>query len=252
MAELGQNLLVRSEPAGQFTVLTATGRLDAATYLTLRDTIVKAALDDARAVIVDVTELFVPQESAWAVFTSARWHVQRWPDVPVMLVCAHTAGQNAAIRNGITRYVPVFPTVELACHALMLTGLRSWRKRVRLELPAHLTSLRRSRNFVSRSLDEWAMPDWIPVAQIVVTTFIENVLQHTDGPAGVRLETDATSVTVAVEDCSHEQASIREWPIATGRPTGLGIVNVLCRAWGNSPMPSGKTVWAVIGPEGRL
>ena len=60
VAELGQNLLVRSEPAGQFTVLTATGRLDAATYLMLRDTIVKAALDDARAVIVDVTELFVP------------------------------------------------------------------------------------------------------------------------------------------------------------------------------------------------
>ena len=108
VAELGQNLLVRSEPAGQFTVLTATGRLDAATYLTLRDTIVKAALDDARAVIVDVTELLVPQASAWAVFTSARWHVQRWPDVPILLVCAHTAGQNAAIRNGITRYVPVY------------------------------------------------------------------------------------------------------------------------------------------------
>ncbi len=176
MAELGQDLLVRSEPAGQFTVLTATGRLDAATYLMLRDTIIKAALDDPRAVIVDVSDLHVPQESAWAVFTSARWHVERWPDVPILLVCAHTAGQNAAIRNGITRYVPIFPTVELACNAVMLTEPRPWRRRARLELPAHLTSLRRSRKFVSRSLTEWAMPDWIPVAQIVVTTFIENVL----------------------------------------------------------------------------
>ena len=172
--------------------------------------------------------------------------------MPILLVCAHTAGQNAAIRNGITRYVPIFPTVELACNAVMLTGPRPWRRRARLELPAHLTSLRQSRRFVSRSLTEWAMPDWIPVAQIVVTTFIENVLEHTDGPAGVRLEADATTVTVAVEDCSHEPASIREWPIATGRPTGLGIVGALCQAWGNSPMPSGKTVWAVIGPEDRL
>jgi hypothetical protein len=26
----------------------------------------------------------------------------------------------------------------------------------------------------------------------------------------------------------------------------------MCRMWGNSPTPTGKTVWAVIGPENRL
>ena len=91
------------------------------------------------------------------------------------------------------------------------------------------------------------------MAQIVVTTFVENVLEHTDGLAGVRLETDGSTVTVAVEDSSNAPASIREWPHGhADRPTGLGIVSALCQAWGNSPMPSGKTVWAVIGPEDRL
>jgi hypothetical protein len=35
-------------------------------------------------------------------------------------------------------------------------------------------------------------------------------------------------------------------------PSGLHIVGALCRAWGNAPTSSGKTVWAVIGPENRL
>ncbi len=252
VAESAQALLVRSEALGQSTVLTATGRLDATTYLSLRDTIIKAALDEPRAVLVDVSDLHVPQESAWAVFTSARWHVERWPDVPVVLVCHHGAGQRAVVRNGITRYVPVFATIELACHALAPAGPRPWRRRACVELPSHLTSLRRSRAFVGDSLNEWAMPRWIPVAQIVVTTFVENVLEHTHSAAFVRLETDGSTVTVAVADSSHAPASLRETSLVKGTPTGLVIVNALCRAWGNSPVPSGKTVWAVIGPEDRL
>ena len=42
---------------------------------------------------------------------------------------------------------------------------------------------------------------------------------------------------------------------AVGRyipPSGLGIISVLCRMWGNAPTPTGKTVWAVLGPENRL
>jgi hypothetical protein len=246
------NLVVASDAVDHITVLTTEGLLDATTYLLLRDSIIKAALDDPRAVIVDVTELLVPQESALAVFTSARWHVERWPEVPILLVCAHHFGRDAVARNGITRYVPVYPTIESACNALALVGLRPGRRRVRVELPAHVTSLRRSRQFVSDSLTAWSMPDWIAVAKIVVTTFVENVLAHTDSQPGIRVETDGITVTVAVEDSSHSPANIREPTEASNAPTGLGLVGLLCRMWGNSPVPSGKTVWAVIGPENLL
>ena len=56
-------------------LLTVRGTLDSITYRSLRDQIIKAALDEPKAVIVDVTHLGVPAESAWVVFTSARWHV---------------------------------------------------------------------------------------------------------------------------------------------------------------------------------
>ena len=65
--------------------------LDATTYLSLRDTIIKAALDEPAAVIVDITALFGSVRSPrWAVFTSARWQVSRWPEVPIVLVSGHT------------------------------------------------------------------------------------------------------------------------------------------------------------------
>ena len=81
---------------------------------------------------------------------------------------------------------------------------------------------------------------------------VENVLQHTESAPGVRLEFDGSTITVAVEDASHTSAGLRERPGPDEVPSGLRIIAALCRAWGNSPTPSGKTVWAVIGPENRL
>ena len=245
-------LVVASETVGQTTLLTARGLLDATTYLSLRDSIIKAALDSPTGVIIDMSELFVPRESALAVFTSARWHVQRWPEVSIVLICDHHAGRDALIRNGVTRYVPVYPTLESASAALSSAGSRPGRIRAHLDLPADATSLRRSRRFVSDSLSTWSMPEWIPVAKIVVTTFVENVLAHTDSQMGVRLETDGATITVAVRDSSHSQANVREPAEVTHAPTGLSMLGAVCRMWGNSPTPSGKTVWAVIGPENRL
>jgi hypothetical protein len=87
---------------------------------------------------------------------------------------------------------------------------------------------------------------------VVVTAFVENVLQHTDSRPGVRLEYDGSAVTVAVSDASHLPAGLREEPKSYAAPSGLHIVSALSRAWGNAPTSSGKTVWAVIGKENRL
>src|ERR1700761_708393 len=72
-------------------VLRPVGVLDARTYRQARDAIVKAALDRSTAVIVDVDGLHVPDDSSWAVFTSARWHVQDWPHVVIALASRDAA-----------------------------------------------------------------------------------------------------------------------------------------------------------------
>jgi len=233
-------------------VLTIDGVLDSSTYLTLRNRIIKVALEEPPAVIVDVTALEVPTASAWSVFTSARWHVSTWPDVPIALVCAHAAVREAITRGGVARYVPVYPTVEAAWNGVHVGGRRG-RQRAHAQLPATLASLPESRRLVREVLAIWSQSDLIPTAMVIVNALVENVLQHTQSAPRLRLETDGATVTVAVADGSCAAAHRRERP-GGGADTvsGLAIVAALSRAWGNSPTSSGKTVWAVIGPENRL
>jgi hypothetical protein len=67
------------------------------------------------------------------------------------------------------------------------------------------------------------------------------------------LESNGTTVSISVQDGSSTPAARHEDPCRGGeRVSGLAIVASVCRAWGSMPTPSGKTVWAVVGPENRL
>jgi anti-anti-sigma regulatory factor len=232
-------------------MLTVDGVLDSGTYLQLRNRIIEAALDEPRAVLIDVSALHVAASGAWKVFTSARWHVRTWPDVPIILVCAHPERRRTIARNGVTRYVPVHATVEAALQSL--TAGRRARSRTRAELPSSLASLRTARELVAECLAAWSHVELIPVATVVVNVFIENVLQHTACAPVLVLESDGEAVIISVQDDSSIPAARREDPRRGGdRVSGLAIVASVCRAWGSTPMPSGKTVWAVLGPENQL
>lgn len=244
---------LRTTGHGDTLVVRVDGTLDSTTYLTVRDHIIKAALDAPAAVIVDVSGLVISSPSAWSVFTSAAWHVTCWPAVPVLLVCDHAAGREAATRNGVARRLPVHPATRSAVDALPVPALRSPRRRVRAELPPTCRSLSRSRQLVEDRLSVWSMADYVPVAKVVVTALVENVLVHTLSPPQVRLESDGHTVTVAVDDGCHSPLGLRETRDARRLCTsGLHVIDALSRRWGNAPTPHGKTVWAVMGPENRL
>jgi anti-anti-sigma factor len=251
MDSSANSVVVSADMAGAVCLLTADGVLNTSTYLSLRDAIIKAALDEPRAVIVDVDALDVPASSAWSVFTSARWYVSTWPDVPIVLVCSHPGRRRTIARTGVTRYVPVYATTDAASAALH-DGQRA-RRRARAELPAALASLRTAREFVAEWLADWSHQPLIPVATVVVNVFVENVLQHTASAPVLLLESDGKAVTIAVQDKSSTPAARHEDPCrGSERVSGLAIAASVCRAWGSTPTPSGKTVWAVLGPENQL
>jgi anti-anti-sigma regulatory factor len=232
------------------TVLTPDGVLDSDTYRWLRDDVVEAARGEPRAVVVDVTRLSVPTDSSWSVFSSARWYLDGWPNTPIVLVSEYPEVRAAFRRTGASRSVAVYPNVATA-----LTSIRRQNGKVHratAALPADLSSLRRSRRLVECWLTAWAHADLIPVAQIIVTTLVENVLQHTDSRPGVRLQADGATVTIAVDDASCAQARLCESDQRVGRPWGMWIVNALCRQWGNAPTRTGKTVWVIVGKENRI
>jgi hypothetical protein len=238
--------------AGNACLLTVEGVLDTTTYLKLRDTIIKAALDEPAAVLVDVNDLDISTPTAWSVFTSARWHVSVWPDVPVLLICTQAERRTAIGHTGVTRYVPAHASVQAALAALTGT-IRGARRRVRAEFPATLASLHTARMLVAECLSTWSQGDLVPAATVIVNVFVENVLQHTTCAPVVVLESDGTVVSISVRDDSTAVAVRHEDPYRGGDPvSGLAIVASMCRAWGSMPTSSGKAVWAVVGPENRL
>lgn len=251
MARPASSLMVSEDTAGTVCVLAVDGVLDSSTYLKLRDAVIWAALEEPRAVLIDVNALDVPASSAWSAFTSARWHVRTWPDVPIVLVCGQVDRRATIEGTGATRYVPVHATTQAALAAL--TDERRARQRARIVLPASLASLRRAREFVAEWLAAWSHQELIAVGTVVINVFVENVLQHTACEPVLILECDSTAVFISVRDDSSTPAARHEDPLRGGeRISGLAIVASLCRAWGSMPTPSGKTVWAVVGPEDQL
>lgn len=232
--------------------LTMEGLLDSSTYRTVRDAVIKAAINEPRAVIVDVDRLRAPSVSAWTVFTSARWHVSIWPDVPILLVCAEPRVQRAIAGAGVARYVPIHPTRELALAAVYDQRLQV-RRRARTHLPRSPNSLAFARGVVTDWLTQWDHCPLIPLAATVATVLIENVLDHTDSAPVLIVESHQETITVAVEDNSFQLPSRHEdSDCGADIVSGLAIVSALCRVWGATPTSSGKTVWALVDRENQL
>jgi hypothetical protein len=252
MTKQASRLSVHAETSDSKCLLTVGGVLDSSTYLDLRNTVIKAALERPRAVLVDVGALRVPAQSAWSVFTSARWHVCTWPDVPVLLICADDRVREEIYRNGVARYVPVYASTETAL-ARLVDQTEPFKRRARVELPATPASLRRARRLVAELLLQWELPELVAVAAVIANVFVENVLEHTDSAPVLRLESEGTAVAIAVED-ENPLPPVRheDCVVDSDRVSGLAIVAAVCRAWGSTPTPSGKTVWAIFGPENRL
>ncbi len=198
MAGRRSDLRVTASTVADARVLTVDGVLDDTTYIPLRDAIVKAARDEPRAVVIDVTMLAVRDDPAWAVFTSARWQVTEWPDIPIGLVCAHDKGQHALRRNGINRYVPVYPTLQCAVTEPHADGLRRYRRRARhpaANEKQHSAMPRANRSVVDGVVET----DCIHAVSMIPTELVEIALRDTDIASSLRLETGGSTVSAAVQ-----------------------------------------------------
>ncbi|WIM88296.1 sulfate transporter [Candidatus Mycobacterium wuenschmannii] len=250
MAGRNSELRFNAKDVGDARVLSIEGVLDATTYLETREAIVKAILDEPQLVVVDVTGLSVREEPAWAVFTSVRWQTAEWPDVPVGLVSAHQHDRNALLRNGTTRHVPVYATVESALSEMAVDARRRYRRRARASIPAQRKSIRRCRELAGEWLTAWSRTDFIHVVSLVATELVEAALAATDTDFVLRLETDGSTVSVAIQHVGIANPARRK---AHGdRVSGLDLVAGNSRAWGTYTTLSSNTIWAVVGPENRF
>lgn len=243
-------LSLTTSAVGDSCVLTVAGVLDATTYRPLREAIVTAALDEPAAVIIDVTELVVREDAAWTVFVNARWQTTEWPDTPMGVVCGHFQGRNALQRSGITRYVPVYGSIDVAIAELIGDDERRVRRRARAMLPATQSSARRSRVLAQQWLTAWSRTDFIHAVSVVAVELVEIALANTNVEFSFRLETSGSTVTVAVRYVGDEPPTGRH--AIGGNILGLALLDATSRVWGGQTSSASNTVWAVLGPENRF
>jgi len=238
--------------AGSMVLLSPAGILDSASYLMVRTALVKAAVEEPTAVLIDVDELIVPAASAWSVLTSAQWMVSAWPAVPICGVTTRPTVHATLVANRIIRWVPFFHSREAAVAAVATGNItHCYRLCALRQLPRHAASQAVAREFIHEFLLTWSHPEYLHAAEAVASELIRNVLAHTQSAPRIRLELDGDRLIIAVADESPKPAVRQEPAGGTLRFSGLGVVSTLSRVWGCHPTGTGKVVWAVIEPVER-
>jgi anti-anti-sigma regulatory factor len=226
------------------TVVTPHGVLDAATYRSLRDVLVKVGVEEPRAVIVDLTDLVVPDPPVLALFVTVSDQLAQWPGVTVLLVAPGAAHRELLEGSPVVHFVPVFGSVSAALAAV---GDQAARRIARRDLPNGLVSARLAREFVADTCVEWGEQDRVDDAVIVVDALVENTLVHTYCAPSVRLELRKGRLTVAVYDDDPATGGLLDPAPTSSAVHGMAVVDEVTTAWGCEPRWSGgKVVWAVL------
>ncbi|CAM3958197.1 hypothetical protein [Smaragdicoccus niigatensis] len=229
---------------GGAVVLEPTGTLDSTSYLSLRDSIIKESVAEPRSIIVNVDRLAVPAPSAWAVFTSARWHIATWPAVPLSIAASDPEVRLIISRNRIERYVPCFATVE---DALGDSRRTPFRRRATVQLSNGVAGGVVGRTLIREALAMWDMEEFTAVCCIVGTHLIEMTAPITE-LSRFRIEAGHDEVTVAIDEPSIRVRVRPETPSGAEPVSEVDFLTSMCASWGTLPDPFGRQVlWAVCG-----
>ncbi|WP_236653743.1 ATP-binding protein [Streptacidiphilus melanogenes] len=123
----------------------------------------------------------------------------------------------------------------------------------RLSLQAVAAPVGRARDFTRRALTDWHWQSTDPAGAeavedvlLVVSELVANASAHGGGAIEIAVVIDGYRLTVSVTDTDPRPPAPR--PATPSRPGGHGlhVVELLAAAWGTTPGPHGKTVWATF------
>ncbi|GAB3564373.1 hypothetical protein GCM10027445_08080 [Amycolatopsis endophytica] len=237
-------IVVEQHDLAGCTVVDLDGRLDARTYGILRDSLIKLAIEQPRALLVRADRLEVTSTSALTVFSAVWMRINQWPAVPMVLVTGDEQQRRLIDFSGVRRYVPTYSSLVDALDAIEEPPQR---RRHTADFPPIPASSHAARAFVRETCRDWNVVARLEDALGVASELIENAVTHAGTELELRVELRLGYLTIAVRDQNSKQAVLRQ--SAQGRLSGYGlqVVAALSLAWGCSPtLGGGKVVWAVL------
>ncbi|MFI1989643.1 ATP-binding protein [Actinoplanes sp. NPDC020271] len=215
-----------------------TGVLDAETAGPVRSTLLDVLAGQPEALVVDVAELRVPQDTALTTLREVFDETRDWPAARLAL-----CGADGGVRWGSTGWL-VHADQASAYTALGPpgTGLRET-----LELEPVVGAARRARELIAELCQRWGLADLAGDAGIVATEMVNNVVAHARTPMRLLLARLGDAVSVAVRDDSPDQPRF-SGPVAPTAYGGRGLllIDAVAARWGQLGLPGGKVVWALM------
>jgi anti-sigma regulatory factor (Ser/Thr protein kinase)/anti-anti-sigma regulatory factor len=239
-----QRLVCHQEGDLPVAVIRLDGVLDVRSTSTLRTAVLRRLAGGPDAVVVDLAGLRVRDDIALTVFPTLAWAAARSPGAELIL-CAPTEPVVSYLRSlAIPRYVPVYATrAQALAHAARRRPARLYRR----HLPASPSACATARRLVVHACERWDLPSLVARAELVVTELVANAVSHAGTPSTLTVSLRERHLYLSVEDRGPAAPYLRG-PDAPHEPGGRGlmVVEAFSAAWGSTPTPGGKVVWATI------
>jgi hypothetical protein len=236
---------------GHPVVLRITGSLDVASASVLHDALSRCLFDEPEIVVLDfaaVTE--ASDEAAKTLFVLAD-RAMAWPGATVVLggavppvAAALAAPPGGAGTAGV---LPVYPSVGLAVAGALAARARDAAARMQLSLPPVDSAAASARRLADRACAAWGLHPMRDTLRLIATELVSNAVRHATTALDVGLTRWGNAVYVSVRDRSAAQPrrTVPASPLTEGG-RGLLVVDLMSRAWGSTPTPDGKVVWASV------
>jgi len=119
--------------------------------------------------------------------------------------------------------------------------------RLTLDLGPEVSAAATARRLVDRAVDDWDLTALRDPARLVMTELVSNAVRHAGTSLAISLALQQDAVHLSVRDHDPSLPVLRG-PVAPTVEGGRGllVVELLSRAWGITPTPDGKVVWASL------
>ena len=237
-------LLLETHFYGRTLVVRPVGELTPKTYEQLRDYLLKCAIEEPPAIVVDLASMRTTIASLLTVFPTVRDRIRDWPGVPLALAAAQQPLRTLLDVSAVRRFVPTYHSVSDAVDGLDAAPRRHRRQ---VQLPCEAASARLARQLVERTCQQWGIPATAPAAVVIASELTDNMVHHARSEGWLRLQLRSNRLTVAVADADPRPPELRVPNLRAPGGRGLVLINRLSRAWGTATrLPAGKVVWAVL------
>lgn len=115
-----------------------------------------------------------------------------------------------------------------------------------LPLPAHPSSSRDARRWVTDRLAELGLDPLADAVELLTSEVVTNALIHAGTPMVLRVRTEGQGVRVEVRDGSPTPPARRHYSATATTGRGVEMLDSLADDWGWRPDPEGKAVWFTV------